>query len=155
MGSIGRYQSWRKWLVTICAYACVVFSENLHATQHKEVLILQSFGREFRPWNEYAKQIRAELDRQSPWPLDVREHALETACSGKLNPELPFVEYLGALYADHAPDLIVAIGAPAAAFIQRHRQQLFPTAPVLFTAIEQRRLETTSVGVLERIPPSQ
>ena len=145
MDSTGRYQSWLKWLITICACACVVFSENLHATEHKEVLILHSFGREFRPWNEYAKQIRGELDRQSPWPLDVREHSLETARSGNLNPELPFVEYLGALYADHAPDLIVAMGAPAAAFIQRQRDLLFPDTPVVFTAIEQRRLKSSGL----------
>ena len=145
MDSTGRYQSWLKWLITICACACVVFSENLHATEHKEVLILHSFGREFRPWNEYAKQIRGELDRQSPWPLDVREHSLETARSDNLNPELPFVEYLGALYADHAPDLIVAMGAPAAAFIQRQRDQLFPDTPAVFTAIEQRRLKSSGL----------
>jgi signal transduction histidine kinase len=35
----------------------------------------------------------------------------------------------------------VGIGAPAAAFIQRHRQLFFPTTPVLFTAIEQRRFK--------------
>ena len=145
MDSTGRYQSWLKWLITICACACVVFSENLHATEHKEVLILHSFGREFRPWNEYAEQIRGELDRQSPWPLDVREHSLETARSDNLNPELPFVEYLGALYADHAPDLIVAMGAPAAAFIQRQRDQLFPDTPAVFTAIEQRRLKSSGL----------
>jgi signal transduction histidine kinase len=129
--------------MTICACACLFFSASLHATEHKQVLILHSVGREFRPWNEYAEQMRAEFDKQSPWPLDVREHALELARSGNFNPEPPFVEYLEALYADRWPDLIVAIGAPAAAFIQRHRDQLFPTAPVLFTAIEQRRLKNS------------
>ena len=119
--------------------------ESLHAAEHKQVLIIQSVGRDFRPWNDYAEQIRTELARQSPWPLDVREQALELGRSGNLNPELPFVEYLGVLYADHWPDLIVAIGAPAATFIQRHRDRLFPTAPVLFTAIEQRRLKTAGL----------
>jgi signal transduction histidine kinase len=80
--STSRYQSWPKWLIAICACACFVFSESLHATEHKEVSILHSAGREFGPWNEYAKQIRAELGRQSPWPPDVREHSLETARSG-------------------------------------------------------------------------
>jgi hypothetical protein len=112
-----------KWLVTICACACLLLPGSLHATEHKGVLILHSVGREFRPWNEYAKQIRAELDRQSPWPLDVREHSLESARSGDTNPELPFVQYLRALYAERVPDLIVAVGAPAAAFVRRHRQR--------------------------------
>jgi signal transduction histidine kinase len=134
-----------KWLISICACACLLLSGSLHATEHKAVLILHSVGREFRPWNEYAKQIRAELDRQSPWPLDVREHSLESARSGDPNPELPFVQYLRALYAEHVPDLIVAVGAPAAAFVRRHRQQLFPKAPALFTAIDQRRLQYSDI----------
>jgi hypothetical protein len=102
-------------------------------------------AREFRPWNEYAKHIRAELDRQSLWPLDVREHSLESARSGDINPEPAFAAYLQTLHAGHAPDLIVAIGAPAANFIQRHRQQLFPTAPAPFTAIDQRRIDYSSL----------
>jgi len=129
------------WLITICACAGLLHSGSLHATEHKEVLIIHSVGREFRPRNEYAKQIRAELDRQSPWPLDVREHSLESARSGDANPEPPFVQYLTALYAGRRPDLIVAVGAPAAAFMVRHRQELFPEAPALFTAIDQRRVK--------------
>ncbi len=135
-----------KWLITICACACFLLSGSLHATEHKGVLILHSVGREFRPWTEYAKQIRAELDRQSPWPLDVREHSLESARSGDSNPEPPFVQYLRALYAERVPDLIVAVGAPAAAFVRRHRQQLFPEAPALFTAIDQRRIQYSDIA---------
>ena len=52
-----------------------------------------------------------------------------------------FVEYLRALYAKRRIDLIVSIGAPAAAFVQRHRQQLFPTTPMLLTVVEQRRVQ--------------
>ena len=36
----------------------------------------------------------------------------------------PFVDYLQALYAEKAPDLIVALGAPAAEFVQRYRHRL-------------------------------
>jgi signal transduction histidine kinase len=133
-------------LMTICVFACLSQLGSLHAAEHKKVLILHSVGREFRPWNEYAKQIRAELDRQSPWPLDVGEHSLESARSGDSNPEPLFVQYLNALYAERAPDLIVAIGAPAAAFLRRHREHLFPKAPALLTAIDQRRLQDSDVS---------
>ncbi len=53
----------------------------------------------------------------------------------------PFVEYLHALNADQPLDLIVAIGAPAANFVQRHRSDLFPKTPMVFTAVEQRRVD--------------
>ena len=63
----------------------------------KRVMLLHSVGRDFRPWSEYAKAIRAELDRQSPWPLEVIEQSLLTARSADENPEVLFVEYLRAL----------------------------------------------------------
>lgn len=141
------------WLIIFCACVCLVFSESLHATEHKGVLIIHSVGREFRPWNEYAKQIRAELDRRSSWPLDVREHALETARSGTVDPEPLFVAYLQGLYAGHPPDLIVAIGAPAVAFMHRRRQQLFPNTPALLTAIEQRRVSYSSLTQNDAVVP--
>ena len=39
------------------------------------------------------------------------------------------------------PDLIIAFGAPAANFVQRHREQLFPKIPMVFTSVEQRRIQ--------------
>ena len=107
----------------------------------KRIMILHSVGREFRPWNEWARAIRAELDRQSPWTVDVQEHALVAARSVDANPETPFLEYLRALYAGRPPDLIIGVGAPATSFIQRHRQQLFPAVPALFTTLEARRVQ--------------
>ncbi|MHB8267232.1 sensor histidine kinase [Bradyrhizobium sp.] len=107
----------------------------------KRVLILHSVGREFRPWNAYAKDIRAELDRQSRWPIDVQEHSLVTARSDDPRAEQLFLEFIKALYAGAPPDLIVSVGAPSAAFFQRHRQELFPATPILFTVLEQRRVQ--------------
>jgi signal transduction histidine kinase len=111
----------------------------------KRVLILHSVGREFRPWNAYAKDIRAELDRQSRWPIDVQEHSLVAARSGDPRAEELFLEYIKALYAGTPPDLIVSVGAPSAGFLQRHRRDLFPTTPILFTVLEQRRVQYPSL----------
>ena len=103
--------------------------------------MLHSFGPDFKPWSDYATVIRSELVRQSLWPLDLTEHSLITARFSGDNPEVPFVEYLGALYAKQRLDLIISIGAPAAAFIQRHREQLFPATPMLLTVVDQRRVQ--------------
>ena len=100
------------------------------AAEPKRILMLHSFGRDFKPWSEYAKTIRVELDRQSPWPLQIIDISLITAGFSDENPEDPFVEYLRALFAKRPLDLIVSIGAPAASFVQRHRQQLFATTPM-------------------------
>ncbi len=115
------------------------------ADEPKRVMVLHSFGRDFKPWSEYAKTIRMELDRQSPWPMEITDHSLLSARSADENPEVPFVEYLRALFAKRPLDLIVSIGAPAASFVQRHRQQLFATTPMVFTAVEQRRIQRSSL----------
>jgi signal transduction histidine kinase len=131
--------------------ASAVESGPFTRSEPKRVLILHSFGREFRPWSEYARSIKAELERQSPWPLDVQEHTLLTARFNNPGPEAPFVEYLHSLYQGSPPDLVLSIGAPAARFAQRYRGQLFPNTPMVLTVVEQRlvnRLDLTDNDVV-------
>ncbi len=134
-------------MMTIHAVARVLFllvwlgSPAASAAEPKRILLLHSFGRDFKPWSEYAKATRSELNRLSPWQLNFYEHSLEIARSSDENPEGPFVKYLDALFADRPLDLIISIGAPAAAFVQRHRQQLFSVTPMLLTVVDQRRVQ--------------
>ncbi|MBN8935369.1 MAG: ATPase, partial [Rhizobiales bacterium] len=104
-------------------------------------MLLHSFGRDFKPWSDYARSIREELERQSRWPLDITDHSLVTARSSDEDPEPAFVEYLRALFAKRPLDLVVSIGAPATAFVQRHRERLFAATPMVLTAVEQRRIQ--------------
>jgi len=112
----------------------------------KRVLVLHSFGREFRPWSEYARDIKAELERQSPWPLDIQEHALLTARFNNPGPEAPFVEYLHSLYQGAMPDIVLSIGAPAARFAQKYRARLFPHTPLILSAVEHRLINRADLG---------
>ena len=107
----------------------------------KRVLMLQSFGLRFKPWTDYAEILRSEMSRQSKVPIDFLDHSLLTARVDDDKALAPFVDYLQALYAEKAPDLIVALGAPAAEFVQRYRARLFPNTPMLFTAVEARRVQ--------------
>lgn len=107
-------------------------------SEPKRILLLHSFGRDFRPWSEYALSIKAALEQKAPWPLDVQEHTLLTARFNNPGPEEPFVDYLRSLYAGVPPDLVVSIGAPAARFAQKYRSQLFPDAPMVLTVVEER-----------------
>jgi signal transduction histidine kinase len=121
------------------------------ATEAKHVMLLHSYGRDFIPWSDYSNAIRAELARQSPWPIEVSDHSLMSARNSDGDSERPFVEYLRAYYTKKLPDLIVSIGAPAAAFVQRHRQQLFPGSPMLLTAVEQRRVDYSSLSASDTV----
>ena len=107
----------------------------------KRVLMLQSFGLRFKPWTDFAEILRTEISRQSKAPIDFLDHTLLTARVDDEEALAPFVDYLLALYAKKPPDLIVALGAPAAEFVQRYRARLFPKAPMMFTAVEARRVQ--------------
>ena len=107
----------------------------------KRVLMLHSFGPRFKPWSDYEQSIRLEISRRWQRPMDFLDQSLVNARLDDENSEAIFVEYLRALYIRRPVDLIVAIGAPAASFVQRYRQRLFPVTPMIFTAVEQRRVQ--------------
>src|SRR6478752_930811 len=104
----------------------------------KRIMMLHSFGLRFRPWTDYSEALRAELSRRAS--IEFQDHSLLNARRGSDKSDAPFVEYLRSLNIDQPPDLIIAIGAPAANFVQAHRKDLFATTPMLFTAVERRRV---------------
>lgn len=134
-----------------------------HAQTPKRVLMLHSFGPEF---NDYlARDMRVQLARQLPGRLDVYEEWLLPARfansqeDAALNHEdAAFARYLRDLFADHPVDLVITIGAPAANFVQRYQQTLFPTTPELLTDVEERKLASrltpneTAVAISVSIP---
>src|SRR6185295_3013023 len=97
------------------------------------------FGLRFRPWTDYSEAFRAEMSRRAS--VEFQDHSLLNARRNSDKSDAPFVEYLRSLNTDQAPDLIVAIGAPAANFVQAHRKDLFATTPILFTLVERRRVD--------------
>jgi signal transduction histidine kinase len=103
--------------------------------------MLHSFGLLFKPWTDYAQFIRSEITRNAQRSVDFHDHSLLNARLNDDTSEVPFVGYLNALYSANPPHLILAIGAPAANFVQRHRQRIFPGTPMLFTAVEARRVQ--------------
>jgi signal transduction histidine kinase len=127
-------------LISVLLSCVVLLSSSVLAADSKRVMILHSFGPLFKPWSDYARTIRAEITRQSKWTIDFSDHSLVNARLDDDKSEKPFIEYLHSLYAEQPVDLIVAVGAPAANFVQRHRQELFPKTPMILTAVEQRRV---------------
>jgi hypothetical protein len=109
--------------------------------QPKRVLMLHSFGLRFKPWTDYAEGVRTEISRKSKTPVEYQDHSLLSAQLGADKSDTPFVDYLDAVCAKNAPDLIIAFGAPAASFVQQYRELLFPGKPMLFMAVEERRVQ--------------
>ena len=137
-----------RWLLRaiallIAAYASAIAAP---AAEPKRVLLLQSFGREFSPFYEYVGRFREQLVKQSPNPIDFYEALLQTARFRDPGDEGSFVEYLNALFDARKLDLIVTSGAPAAQFVQRNRQRLFPSTPLLIASIDQRFADLTALS---------
>ncbi|WP_375787809.1 ATP-binding protein [Bradyrhizobium sp. Pha-3] len=106
-------------------------------SEPKRVLIVHSVGRDFSPWDDYARKIREELRLQSKDPIDIFEVSLSTARFPDGN-EDAFVSYLNAVFSERKLDLIMTIGGPAAAFFRKNRQRIFPSVPTLYAAFDPR-----------------
>jgi signal transduction histidine kinase len=112
-------------------------------TPVRNVLILQSFGPGNIALDAFTGHFRVELDTLAGTSVNVVQIVLEQA---RL-PEPAVVDYIRATFANRpAPDLIVTVAAPAALFARRHRQQLFPGAPLLLTAVDQRFLRAAPLA---------
>ena len=149
--------SWLKRRVCVWIAAVVVLVVSMGGTtaqpqsgepaaQPKKILLLHTFGPNFEQGAAWSREIQRELNKQSPRPLNIQEQSLVTALNGDDVADAKFVEYLKALYAQRPPDLIVALGAPAARFVQQHRPDLYPTTPMLLAAVEVRRVEPSMLS---------
>lgn len=115
----------------------------------KRVLTLHSSGPNFG--DAYAKDLRAELDRELPGRVQFYESWLVGAHSPET--DAPLVNYLSASFADHPPDLIIAIGAPAANFAREYLRPRYPATPVLLTQMDQRRIAAASLTANDAAVP--
>lgn len=129
-------------LIALCSGASsLAATDPAQAAEAKRILMLHSFGPLFKPWSDYGRAIRKEVAHTAPWPIDFSDFSLVDARSADQRSEASLVKYFQELYASQPLDLIIAVGAPAASFIQRHRSELFSTIPMIFTAVDQRRVD--------------
>lgn len=131
----------RPYLLAGVAIACLTSPAGTASGQAppKRVLVLDSYGRDFSPYNEVSSTFRTELARRWPGPIEFLELSLESS-SFEPTDAAPAVAYLRALGAERPPDLVVTNAGPAAAFWLRHRQDLAPGTPTVLAAVEARYL---------------
>ena len=122
----------RAWLVAIFLLSAL----EVAAAQPRRVLLLHSFGPHFPPWSTISTQLREELRKQSPHPIDLYEASLQGERFGEAQEAGPFIDYLRNLFAARHLDLVVAMGAPAARFFLRNRASLFPSTPLIITGTD-------------------
>jgi PAS domain-containing protein len=110
------------------------------ATEVKQILVVQSLDQATLTFGALADDLKVELSRRLPEPLNFVKFSLEPPGLGEVSDE-GLVAYLRSLFpAVRRPDLIVTVGAPAALFVRAHEAQLFPAAPVLMVGVDGRFL---------------
>jgi signal transduction histidine kinase len=112
----------------------------------QQVLVLQSVDRGNRIIDEFTGGFRVELDHRVERPVNLIQ--VVAGPSGFVRPsDSATVEYIRSAFIDRPPpDLIVAIGGPAAVFARTYRQQLFADTPLLFAGVDQRYLGNAPLG---------
>jgi signal transduction histidine kinase len=111
----------------------------------KRVLIVHSFARDAATFGPIAATFRAELTKRIAAAVIFDEIDLDADRSGSDGGAAPVIAFLNARFAHQPPDVIVAVGAPAAQFSSLHRGELFPSVPRLMAG-EERTLRSLTVG---------
>lgn len=109
------------------------------------VLLLSSFDQQFSPHNVFTAVFRTELTLRSPEPVQFIDVSLPSAKGPRDDAEAT-LDYLKTTFALHRPDLIVSVGGLAALFAQKHRQQIFPQTPILFSSVDQRFVRNSTLS---------
>jgi signal transduction histidine kinase len=107
----------------------------------KRVLIVHTFGLHFEPFIQLTSTFRTELADRYPGPIEFNDISLETARFDEGPVDQPVAEYIRALSVQRRPHLVVAAGAPAFSFCQRHAGDVFQGVPILGAGIERRHTD--------------
>ena len=106
------------------------------------VLLLQSFDRNFAPFDTFVNVFRSGLSRRSSNPIVFLEISVQASVTDEREHEDQLLRYVQAAIATHPPSLVVTVGGPAALFVQKHRRELGPAMPTLFAAVDHRFVDT-------------
>ncbi len=112
----------------------------------RQVLLLNSFGREAAPFRAAAAACRSTLARELGEPVEFFEVWLDQGRRGDAEIEGATATYLASSLARRPVDLVVSVGAPAIRFAARRRGELFPDAPMVFTGAEPRTVGSELLG---------
>jgi two-component system, LuxR family, sensor kinase FixL len=106
----------------------------------RRVLIVHSFGSTAPPFTTHSTAFQSTLTKRFGARVDMDEVSLDMARYGQPDMEKAFVEFLRSRLRNWQPDIVVPIGSPAGRFVVKHRDRLFPEAPVVYTGMDRRTL---------------
>jgi ABC-type uncharacterized transport system substrate-binding protein len=138
-------------LVALCALVsgallCVVTSFALGWPEaEKSVLVLYGERGDLPAIEAVAENVREVFHTSHLPPVELFSEYLDfTRFSGDQQ-ETVLVRYLQERYAGRQIDLVVPVAGSALDFVLAHRVELFPAAPIVFCAMDQRELEKVAL----------
>jgi signal transduction histidine kinase len=111
---------------------------NVYAAEPKRILMLHSFGRDTSPYDTITAAFRTEMLRAWPGQVAFYDFSLESGRPAVSDENAGAVEVLRSRFAGMTLDLVVAVGPPASRFYGAHREELFPSVPLLMLGMDQR-----------------
>ena len=108
----------------------------------RQVLVLESIDRGNLVLDYITANFRVDLVERLGQPVNFSQ--LTVGSSGSVAaPDQAVVDFIRSAYREgRRPDLVVALGGPASVFARRYRARLFPAAPLLLAAVDQRYAAT-------------
>lgn len=139
-GTAGSILIWAAWLWLACA--CAAWAGAATAgNAPRRILVLYSNARPLPANLEFAEAFDSGLRAAFAQPVEVLSEYLDDPRFSGDAYAATMSAYLRGKYAAAPPDVIVVGGDPALAFWLRHRDHLFPQAPVVHAAVAHFALE--------------
>lgn len=123
------------------------------AAEPRRVLMLHAFNYTFPATTLIADGARKRLLERSPQPLEIDADFLDLARNANADYEARIANFLRAKYEKRPPDVVIALGSAALPFIIRHRDEIGPNIPVVFTSVSPQnynalRLPANITGII-------
>ncbi len=144
---IGKVRRAQFFLFVVAAAIPLLFTTNGSAAEPKRVLLVHSFASAAPPFTVESMAFETELVEKMGERVDLDEVSLDMARYADRDMQEAIVDYLQKRQRKWQPDLVVPIGAPAAIFVAKYRDRLFPETPIVYASADRRLLPA---GALEK-----
>jgi len=130
-----------------------LFGAESRAAEPRRVLMLHAFNYAFPATTLIADGARKRLLERSPQPLEIDADFLDLARNTDAEYQSRIATFLRAKYEKRPPDVVITLGSVALPFIVRHRDDIAPNAPVVFTSVSPQnysalRLPADVTGII-------
>ncbi len=115
------------------------------AAEPQRVLMLHGFNYSFPATTRIADSARKRLQELSPRPIDIDADFLDLARNTDADYESRITTFLRTKYEKRPPDVVITLGSAALPFIVRHRDEIAPSVPVVFTSVSQQNYDALQI----------